>query len=121
MDRKELKKRLENGEDPLELSIEKWEDIVEKNNGQNPMYWNNCALCLTFWNADCTGCPVRERTGHDCCEGTPFEALEAHLSECRACERIKNGDGLKLCKDGMEVAKKELEFLKSLRSINDKK
>jgi hypothetical protein len=38
-----------------------------------------CALCTTFYSNYCSGCPVKERTGHTGCHGSPYnEADKAH-------------------------------------------
>ena len=56
MTREEMLKRLDAGEDPLDLSIEKWRDIVKHLNGIvkfGEYDWriekgrDNCALCET--------------------------------------------------------------------------
>ena len=91
MDRKEMLKRLRRGEDPLEVSIQKWQDIVD-GKGED-LGEENCALCKAYPRKNCKGCPVAEKTGLLGCEGTPF------------------------CMSGSieEIALAELEFLKSLR------
>ncbi len=92
MDRTEMLKRLGKGEDPLELSIEKWQDIVDgkgENNGGV-----NCALCELHLFLDCKGCPIFLKTGLTSCGGTPYTWF-IHPSK--------------------EAAIAELEFLKSLR------
>lgn len=100
MDRSEMLRRLRSGESALEVSIQKWQDIVDgesKNLGSN-----NCALCET--SQGCSGCIIRG----DCiiflakgtrCNGTPYEEyVKATTPEARH-----------------EAALQELEFLKSLR------
>ena len=98
MNRTEMLRRLKAGEDPLELSIEKWQDIVDgkgRNNGSE-----NCALCQMF---SCRVCPIKKKTGF-ACSGTPY----FHFGHSHT----------KL--DRLHWAKKELEFLKSLRKKEEK-
>ena len=99
MDRKEMLARLEKGEDPLELAIQKWQDIVE---GKGIDHGGvNCALCKV--HEDCEDCPVFEKTKEWNCLKTPYidyrTAVEADKSE-----RILKA-----------IAKREVAFLKSLR------
>lgn len=93
MDRTEMLKRLRKGEDPLELSIEKWQDIVDVKGENLGAY--NCALCELYLSRGCNGCVIYEKTKCSGCLGTPYEKC-IHYSSL---------------KDVLE----ELEFLKSLR------
>lgn len=94
MKRKEMLARLAKGEDPLELSIEKWQDIVD---GKGRDYGiTNCALCATHFL--CDNCPVED------CYDTPYHDYEKATST----------------KARKEAAKKELEFLESLRKEAEK-
>jgi hypothetical protein len=87
----------------LKGSIEKWRKIVDgtgKDEGPK-----NCPLCQTFrvWDessVDCTGCPVKERTGRDGCDGSPYYDWE-DAEDDSADEREA-------------AARAELEFLRSL-------
>ena len=100
MNRKEMIERLEKGEDALELSIEKWQDIVDGKGEDEGTA--NCALCYLYASELCEDCPVSEKTeGYIDCIGTPYD----DYSEVRnAPEQIRK-----------QQAIKELEFLKSLR------
>jgi len=96
MDREEMLERLAGGEDALEISIRKWEDIVAgkgKNEGAS-----NCALCEKY---GCLICPVQKITHKSGCLGTPIELLE-HVCHCTLKE-----------KKALEIA--ELLFLKAVR------
>ena len=88
-------KRLKEGADPLELSIEKWQDIADgkgRNNGAE-----NCALCET--NSECDTCLIFLKK-HVMCSGTPFhEYFLAKTVEARH-----------------YFALEEVDFLKSLRT-----
>ncbi|OQX53962.1 MAG: hypothetical protein B5M53_06320 [Candidatus Cloacimonas sp. 4484_209] len=67
MTRKEMIERLMKGEDPLDLGIEKWRDIVEhlKKISSFEEYDErlekgqyNCALCELYLKDKCIECPV---------------------------------------------------------------
>jgi hypothetical protein len=92
----------------LEGSIRKWEAIVA-GTGKD-LGASNCPLCAEFYDAvdvdeetgeeiNCRGCPVRDRTEHDLCGGSPYE-------------RYAPGN--------REVAREMLDFLKSLRPSTEK-
>jgi len=111
MTRKEMIKRLLKGEDPLDLSIEKWADLVEHLNKitnlkeyderlEKGQY--NCALCELYLKNKCVKCPVKIATGFTECRKTPY-----HRFWCAW--EIKDLEGMR------EAAMAELEFLKSLK------
>jgi len=107
MEDHEMLERYENGEDPLELSIEKWEDIV---NGSGQDHGGeNCALCQKYFDVsddehkNCAGCPILEKTGYRGCVGTPYEEY-SNLSNWEDEEEY------------LRLANEELDFLKSLRT-----
>ena len=56
----------------LKGSIRKWKRIEEgKGVDRGP---DNCPLCkLFFYQCDCKGCPVFEKTGLPNCSGTPYD------------------------------------------------
>lgn len=62
-----------------------------------------CALCIRFWDHDCIGCPVRDKTGRAKCSRTPYSAVE----------KMRDRFGLD-SEEFKAAAAKELEFLKSL-------
>ena len=97
MNRTEMLRRLKKGEDPLEISIQKWQDIVD-GKGKD-LGSNNCALCEKFNNSEfnCHGCAVQQKTKRLGCRGSPYEIVT---------------DETKISKS---LAQEELEFLKSLR------
>lgn len=87
--RKTMLRRLELGDDPLELSIKKWKDIVkilkfgsEKRKEKFIKLSSRinesltCALCEKFYDSNnintCSQCPVYKKTGMDGCHGTPW-------------------------------------------------
>lgn len=95
-----MTERLAKGEDALELSIEKWQDIVDgKGEDKSTSY---CALCHV--NVDCdNGCPVWKKTGRLYCERSPHEEYVAAVRAKVGKEKL------------VALAKKEVAFLKSLR------
>ena len=111
MTREEMLKRLEAGEDPLDLSIEKWADLIEHLNKitnlkeyderlEKGQY--NCALCELYLDNTCAKCPVKTATGSAECRKTPYRHFWcAWISE--------NLEAMR------EAAIAELEFLKSLK------
>ena len=99
MDRKEMLARLKKGENPLELAIQKWRDIVEGKGKDEGVY--NCALCEV--HEDCETCPIFEKTKEWDCQNTPYIAYRDAIEASKSKRVLK------------ARAKKELEFLKSLR------
>jgi len=82
MNKYEMLYRLKKGEGPLELSIQKWEDIV-KGKGENEGS-ENCGLCKRFygsvWGFHCHRCPIMKHTGSPFCRGTPYRNAKAELN-----------------------------------------
>lgn len=110
MNSKQMHEELNNGIEPLELSIKKWELILERKGFDEGIF--NCALCNEHFINFCDDCIIKEK-GYNQCKSTPYsEWINHHINkhsfalykriECPTCE---------------EIAKKELEFLTSLRSI----
>ena len=114
MTREEMLKRLKAGEDPLDLSIEKWKDIVEhlnqiskieEYNKELQQGANNCALCEVY-GYSYEHCPVYIATKGMSCRNTPYpEFVSAEYHGLLNKMKIK--------------AKEELEFLKSLKKQKD--
>ncbi len=101
--RSDMIARLDEGESPLELAIEKWYDIkAGRHNNIGP---STCALCYVYWRHDCVGCPIYEETGCDGCEHTPYEPFFDHHENCKE----------ENCARCSELAQDEIEFLESLR------
>ena len=104
MNRKDMLRRLEAGENALELSIQKWQDIV---NGEGKDdYRDICALCEVHrlsreeeykhsYSIACDNCPVKLKTGKPFCQNSPWSETRSSFSKM--------------------PAKLELDFLKSLR------
>ena len=70
----------EKTKEALEGSINKWYNIVigkEVDKGAN-----NCPLCKVFFDKDCWGCPVRNKTGEMNCYNSPYLAfVDAYENE----------------------------------------
>lgn len=99
MNREEMLKRLKAGEDPLELSIQKWKDITNGKGVDNG--GENCALCEKY--GCLKGCPVYEKTGVIQCGKTPY--IQYHITKVlRVYDELVRSYALE-----------ELEFLESLR------
>lgn len=105
----------------LEGSIIKWEGIVAGIGVDNGV--DNCPLCQKFadprpFTPACGGCPVREAAGIPYCRGTPYEEWV---------DLFDNNDYPHEIRDSFDkprakvIAKKELEFLKSLLPKGEKK
>ena len=111
MTRKEMIERLMKGEDPLDLGIEKWRDIVEHlekissfeeydERFEKGQY--NCALCELYLKNKCIECPVKITTGRKECRNTPYHRFWCAWG-------IRDLEGMR------EAAIAKLEFLKSLK------
>jgi hypothetical protein len=87
----------------LKGSIRKWENIVAGTGVDKGVF--NCPLCELFWDDDCTGCPVSERTGLMNCRGTPYNMWEALTKR----DDATHGDPERIA-----AAQAELDFLRSL-------
>ena len=125
MTKKDVKQRLENGEDPLDLSIEKWESICETDDIDTAIGLDeggdNCALCHVYFlyrvysPENCVGCPVYKAANQQYCRGTPHSSWVYKVMEYN---RIAQEDVYNRTKLGGQikaVAAAELEFLRSLK------
>lgn len=91
----------------LKGSIKKWEGIaleLKENHGTH-----DCPLCQLFHGGRCEGCPVKERTGLDCCDGTPYWDYVRYADEYGTVSGY-----------ALAIADKELEFLRSLLPEGEK-
>lgn len=94
----------------LKASIEKWKrNAVAKWPFEATVTGSSCPLCHLFCRGepdDCTGCPVKERTGEDQCDNSPWRAAyKAHLAWI---------DGVVSKDDFHKRARAEVAFLESL-------
>lgn len=90
----------------LRLSIKHWDRLTTgtQKRGEGPN-GDDCPLCAEYRKSErtlCEGCPVREHTGEEFCEGTPWRnAMHSW---------INHGPSPQF----QAAAKIELEFLRSL-------
>lgn len=97
-------------------SIAKWQAIVDGTGVDRRS--KNCPLCKLFLDyslyvSTCQGCPVSERTGQDCCRGTPYERFALRSKYYSAGHFIPKTDAAKA------AARDMLDFLKSLLPKQD--
>lgn len=65
----------------LKASIQHWDDNAQAETpGEASADADDCALCGLYLKRDCSGCPVAEKTGKECCHGSPYSA--AHSALC---------------------------------------
>lgn len=110
MTREEMLLGIVDKQSALDLSIEKWKDIVYRK-GQN-LGFDNCALCHRFLNQptkECTGCVIFEHTHQRNCHGTPYTQFNTHVKLCEDCDEYD------YCTSALELAKEEMAFLESLK------
>lgn len=91
----------------LNESIKHWQRYVDgfgKTEGEPLVH--NCSLCGLFYQEECAGCPIDERTGRINCRGTPYgDAFDAYHNSGPTSQEF------------IEQAKLMLEFLKSLLPV----
>jgi hypothetical protein len=79
MTAEEVEKRLADGEDPLDLSIEKYERLIEAN-FEDIGAWHidsrSCACCQKYNDPNCEGCPIAEITGRRICKGISYNDMK---------------------------------------------
>lgn len=93
----------------INRSINKWKEVRETKDWRSGLPSSNCALCSAFLNGprrSCVGCPVWRMTGKELCLGTPYQEFR-DCYENRPDEEMLDS-----------IAKKEIEFLKSLKKEN---
>ena len=105
----------------LKKSIKKWEKVVDGSGEDDGS--ENCALCKRFDAETCVlygeQCPIRKKTRRKGCAGTPFITWQNHQDydhEESFPYAIQLG-----CKKCVVLAKKELNFLKSLLPFKRKR
>ena len=94
----------------LKGSIQKWENIAYNHGGDRGVM--NCPLCHEFYNRQCSGCPVRDKVRRTGCMGTPFTRWAEHHAEKHLPSRFSST--VVECETCLNIAKQEIEFLKSL-------
>jgi hypothetical protein len=99
----------------LKGSVEKWQKIVDRSGID--YYADNCPLCTLFNlpGMRCKDCPVRDKTKLHACGKTPYsEWSNHHRREHPYCSPRKIQ-----CTTCEQLAREELEFLKSLLPIKE--
>lgn len=95
----------------LEKSIQHWrENTLAKTPDDASAEGGDCALCKSFYDLGCQGCPVFASTGLDCCDGSPYEKAHDALTKWKSRPYIDRFGG-----NFHEAAQAELNFLISLR------
>ena len=62
----------------LEDSIQQWDENARAEKPEDAVIdFDDCALCDLFWDDDCDGCPVKNRTGDVMCHGSPYDEASA--------------------------------------------
>lgn len=102
-------------EEAINLSIKKYEryvEILKENFGKKlvdietiKLGTDGCSLCNLFFNKNCCGCPIREKTGYWECKETPYIEIVHHPS-------WMIDDII------VELFQKEVDFLELLRENN---
>lgn len=96
----------------LRESIAHWDRLASGTRKPDELIGvSGCALCELFWEShpetSCLGCPVLERTGQKCCNGTPYNDVQQLIKPAED-EEGYDTPAFK------EAAMRELEFLRSL-------
>lgn len=98
----------------LEVSIAKWR-MVEAGLGYDRGR-RNCALCQLFRDQDCSGCPVKDATGIDGCQNTPY----MKWLKLKSPDRVRASDYeysyQAMTPKGRRIAGQMRKFLESLRA-----
>lgn len=103
--------------DALEASIKHHEEcLAESRPDLIQLGVKSCALCRQFYKYDrennelnCDGCPVKERTGENGCEGSPYEDAFDLMLTWESSEEEADRDRYRAAEQC------EIDFLKSLR------
>lgn len=92
----------------LQASIKHWDDNAKAEApGDASADADDCALCGLFFRRGCLGCPVAEKTGNECCEGSPYWVAYEALRDWKK-DGTVNGDTFRA------AAAAERDFLISL-------
>lgn len=68
----------------FEISINKWQIIVNNELIEYDGSTSTCGLCHLYWNKpDCGTCPVA-KSGHVLCEGSPYDAWRMNQTTLNA-------------------------------------
>ena len=105
----------------LKGSIRKWERIVKTTTAKDDGIYN-CPLCKLFHAAisknflseSCRTCPIYSKTNKCFCNGTPYQTWSNHHSADHDDVKVYHKHRYVSCKECLQLAKVELNFLKSL-------
>ena len=97
----------------LEASIKHWENNTKALKPMDVRVGvSSCALCVAFHAFNCSGCPVRERTGRGSCSNTPYSVASQALRRWKRCSHAVEREA----RAGFTLAAtEELNFLVGLR------
>jgi hypothetical protein len=95
----------------LKASIAHWETESRRTSGNEVRLGTKyCELCLVYRKeGHCMECPIAEKTGAVCCDGTPYEDVVDKLFYWQ-----DNDDDTSAGKGFRAEARKMLDFLKDL-------
>ncbi len=101
----------------LEASILHWQENLEAElPGAVRIGVENCALCSIYYDEDCEGCPVSERTKSKMCRSTPYGAAFNALTGWEYTNPSSCGNTWRAARDEFHRrAQAEVDFLISLR------
>ena len=118
MDKREMKRRLDAGEEPIDVAIAKWRDLKKRwVNLSGKEHFRTCALCVVYAvgkTKPCGNCPLVKMAGGMKCDtrGSPFRvALDTKTTIgmlralCRAKQYVKAQKPIE-AKKKREAAKK---------------
>ncbi len=110
MNRGNMLNRIEAGDNPIDVSIQKWVDLKKRWNSDNARSSMTCALCYVYGDSPmCVGCPlekiddkchgIESSWGRACNEHNPDIMLEALYKAKKHVEKSKT----KVFKNGTRV------------------
>ena len=102
----------------LKGSIAKWDAIADGTGADRGI--DNCPLCALFYNHNCDGCPVYEKTEYEDCQNSPYEQWQHdYRSECGIYPTGAGGGAYATTDSLKALARKEADFLRSLLPESD--
>ena len=104
---------LNKGYTPIEVSILKWEDIL--NGVGHDDYENNCACCYTYKRCDC---PIGQNASICKDKDNPYRQLHLHISEYH--NKSNKSIDIK-CPECLKLIKEEIHMLKCVEYMENEK
>lgn len=120
MTKEEIKRRLEEGENPFDLSIEKYERLLIADfDGISPDDLNSgsCACCVVHHRLNdrkCTGCEIATVTGKSDCIGIPWGHMKMAFNKAVFEKGEKKEEAKQLFYEWVEII---LLMLKEIKRI----